>query len=63
MNNAKIRIAMIENNLKQYELARIMGLHENSMSRLLRDELPAEEQERIIDLIRQHTKTEEGDGR
>ena len=55
MNNAKVRIAMIECNMKQYELAQIMGRHEGSVSRMLRDELPEDEQNRIVDLIRQHT--------
>ena len=57
MNNSRIRISMIEHNLKQFELARIMGLHEQSLSRLLRDELPAAKQDEIIELIRQHSKT------
>jgi predicted XRE-type DNA-binding protein len=61
MKNSKIKIAMIEGDLKQYEVARLMGIHEGSLSRLLRDELPAEEQDRIVDLIRQHTKTGGGD--
>lgn len=52
LNNAKIRIAMIECNMKHYELARIMGIHEGSLSRKLRDELPEEEQNKIVELIR-----------
>lgn len=61
MANAKIRIAMIENNVKQYELAQIMGLHEGSLSRRLRDELPEAEQEQIVKLIRQHSKNAGGE--
>ena len=55
MKNAKIKAAMFENDIKQWELARIMGIHEGSLSRKLRDELPTAEQDKIVDLIRQHT--------
>ncbi len=61
MRNAKIKIAMAEGDLHQWEVARLMGIHEGSLSRLLRNELPAEEQDRIVALIRQHTKTGGGD--
>lgn len=56
MNNAKIRNELARTRLKYWELARIMGIHEGSLSRKLRDELPEEEQNRIVDLIRQHVK-------
>ena len=62
MKNARIKIAMTEEGLHQWEVARLLGIHEGSLSRRLRDELPAEEQDRIVDLIRQHTKTGGGDG-
>jgi len=42
---------MIEHDIKQYQLAQIMGRHEGSVSRLLRDELPDEEQNRIVRMI------------
>ncbi len=61
MNNVKVRIAMTENGLHQWEVARLLGIHEGSLSRRLRDELPAEEQDRIVAMIRQHTKTGGGD--
>lgn len=56
MKNAKIKAAMFEHDIKQWELARIMGIHEASLSRKLRDELPAAEQEKIVNLIRTHTE-------
>ena len=55
MKNARIKIAMAEHDVKQWELARILGIHEGSLSRRLRDELPAEEQDKIIELIRKHS--------
>lgn len=51
MNNKKIRIKMLELDMKQWELARLLGIGESSVSRKLRDELPEEEQDRICTLI------------
>ena len=53
MKNARIRIAMVEHDIKQWELARMMGIHEGSLSRRFRDELPEEEQDKIVELIEQ----------
>ncbi len=61
MNNVKIKVAMIEHGVKQWEVAQMMGIHEVTLCRKMRNELPAEEQDRIVDLIRQHTKTGGGD--
>ncbi|MBR5379300.1 MAG: hypothetical protein IK140_02080 [Clostridia bacterium] len=60
MSNLRIRIALTENGLRQWELARLLGVHEVYFSRRMRDELPAEEQDKIIELIRQHSKTVRG---
>lgn len=51
MNNKKIRIAMLECDLSQWELAKLLGISESQMSRKLRDELPEDEQEKIVSLI------------
>ena len=61
MANTKIKVAMVEAGMKQWEVARLMGIHEAVLSRKLRNELPEEEQERIIALIRQHTKKDGDD--
>ncbi len=50
-NNVKIRIAMLETGMKQWELARILGMSESVLSRRLRDELPEDEQDKIVELI------------
>ena len=55
MKNIKIRTELKEKKITQYELARLMGIGETTLCRRLRDELPAEEQDRIIELIRQHS--------
>lgn len=52
LNNQKVRFALLENNMKQWELADLMGVSEAVLSRRLRKELPEEEQERIVALIR-----------
>lgn len=51
MNNIRIRIAMMEHNLKQWQLAKLLSVSESTVNRLLREELPEEEQEKIVGLI------------
>lgn len=51
MNNLIIRKAMFNANLKQWQLANILGLSEYTLCRKLRVELPEEEQERIVSRI------------
>lgn len=48
MKNQRIRIAMIQNNIKQYEVAKLLGISETSLCRKLREELPEEEQNEIV---------------
>ena len=58
MANDKIRLELFLAKTKQWELAKLMGVSEMTVIRRLREELPEEEQERIIKLIRQHAKEE-----
>ncbi len=51
MKNEKIKIALMKSGLRQYELACIMGISETTLGRRLREELPEEEQDRIVKLI------------
>ena len=51
LKNERIRIAMIQNNIKQYEVAKLLGISETSLCRKLREELPEEEQDEIIAII------------
>lgn len=51
MTNKKIRMKMIEHDLKQWQLAKLMGKSEATVYRLLRDELPEDEQDRICEVI------------
>ena len=47
----KIRIKLLEHNKRLWWLAKILGTSESTITRRLRDELPEDEQERIIQLI------------
>lgn len=51
MTNIKIRIKLLEYNKRIWWLAKILGTSEATMSRRLRNELPEDEQIRIIQLI------------
>jgi DNA-binding XRE family transcriptional regulator len=54
--NPNIRIAMIQADLKQWELAKLLGISESTMCRILRSELSVEEQQTIIAKIREYKK-------
>ena len=58
MQNKSIRIALMECNMRQYELAELLGIHDFSLSRKLRHELPEDEQKRIVTLIKNHAAKE-----
>ena len=58
MNNLRIRLKLIETGKPYYWLAEIMGISDNTLFRRLRDELPPEEQARIIQLIEDKAKEE-----
>jgi hypothetical protein len=51
MNNMKIRIKLLEHNKRLWWLAKILETSESTITRRLRNELPEEEQNRIIKLI------------
>ena len=54
--NANIRIALIEADMAEYELAELLGIADTSLSRKLRRELPEKEQQDIIAKIREYKK-------
>lgn len=47
-NNFKIRNAMKEKNLPQYEVARLLNYREDMFSKMLRYELPDDVQEELV---------------
>jgi len=58
-SNQRVREALKEADLFQWELAILMGVSEATLQKRLRVEMPKAEQDKIIDLIRNHTKKEE----
>ena len=54
--NANIRIALIEADMAEYELAELLGITDTSLSRKLRRELPEKEQQDIIAKIMEYKK-------
>lgn len=51
MKNVEIRMALFEANMKQWELAELLGITEFTLSRKLRKELSDEEKNKIKQLI------------
>lgn len=49
--NISIRVAMMTHGLTQWDVAKILGVSESTFYRMMRDELPEDEQERIVKLI------------
>lgn len=56
MKNALIREALKEYNLKQWELADLLGISEYTLCKRLRKELPEEEKKRIVAIIKTNGK-------
>jgi len=56
MKNMKIRVKLMEHALRYYELDRILGISEPTRCRMLRDELPDGEQDRICKLIDEYVQ-------
>lgn len=56
MNNVKVRQAIASNMLKYWQVAKLMGVSEMTLTRRLREELPDQEQARICRLIEEQTK-------
>ncbi len=60
MNNLKVKIEMTKRNLKQWQVANLLGISESVFSRKMRNELSKEEQEKIIDVIKRKGDVYEG---
>lgn len=56
--NREIRESLAKNNMKQWELAKLLGVHEVTLVRRLREELPKEEKDRICRLIEEASHAE-----
>ena len=59
MNN-DIKLEMVKANLKQYQLAQLLGIHEVSLSKMLnRKELTEDQKEKIKKIINKRRKNNE----
>lgn len=56
--NEQIRVAAKTAGVKLWQIAEAVGLSDGNFSRKLRHELPADERERILDIIEELAKEE-----
>lgn len=61
MANTEIRTALVEYGVKKWQLAERLGILDSSLSRKLRNELPKEEKQKWLDIIRNFRKNGEMD--
>lgn len=54
LKNIKIREALTQNNMKQWQLADCLGISEYTLCKKLRRELPDTEQDKMIAIIRMY---------
>lgn len=52
LKNKRIRKAMIDADMRQTDLAELLGVHEATVSRMMSEELARDEQNRIIEMIK-----------
>lgn len=57
-SNARIRKALLDAHMKQWELAELLGIAETSLSRMLRRELSEDIQKKYIAIINENKKDE-----
>ena len=58
MANTTIRETARKKRIAQWEIAEALGLNESVFSRMMRHELPADKQERILTIIEELSKKE-----
>jgi predicted XRE-type DNA-binding protein len=51
MANEAIKKLLKETNIRYWEVAKLYGVNDGNFSRILRDELPKEKQEKIFSII------------
>ena len=60
MKNTDIKIKLLENDMRQWQLARLLGISESKLSRKLRDEISEEEKKKNYELIETAGGTRDG---
>lgn len=56
MSNIEIRTAYMKAGVKQWQVAKAMGVSETHFSKKMRNEIPAKEKERILAVIESLTR-------
>ncbi len=56
MNNLIIRKALAQYKLKQWQVAKIIGVGESTLTRRMREEMSMETQQSIVDEIKKHAE-------
>jgi predicted XRE-type DNA-binding protein len=51
--NQDVREAIKKAKIRQWQIAEYMGVHENTLSRMLRQELPREKKVKIISIVKE----------
>ncbi len=59
MANTRIKEALKNKNMKQWQLAKLIGINEFSLSRKLREELDDEETEKMLTLIEEGSENDD----
>lgn len=59
MANTRIKEALKNKNMKQWQLAKLIGINEFSLSRKLREELDDEETEKMLALIEEGSENDD----
>lgn len=62
MKNRKLELALLDTGIKKYELAKLMGVSESTLGRLIREELPDKKQDEIIRVIMEEAKRRKQEG-
>ena len=57
--NNDLRTAIFTSGLKHWEIAKLLGIHEATLARWLRSELPNEKKDQILQIIQNHGKAGE----
>lgn len=60
MSNREIRITILAHGLRNWQVAKAMGIHEVTLSRWLREELTPERRERVLAAVRSLSEAGEG---
>lgn len=56
MANERIKEALKNQGMRQWELAEMLGISEQTICRRMRKELPCDEQEKLLSIIKDHKK-------